>query len=87
MATRPVLYTAPLCHLCDQARQVVYGVLPSAASIEEVDIHSDPALKDNYGLRIPVFAILDDRGQVIAEKGWPFTAGQLRRLVAGAADH
>lgn len=81
------LYTGPNCHLCEQAKSLVYPVLQGtdwvlqevniADSSSEIDGDSK-SLKEQYGLRIPV--IVTSNG---AEKGWPFTAGQVKRLLVG----
>ena len=71
------LYVGEACHLCDQARQLVLPVVEAAGwALEEVTITNDPALMGAYGIRIPV--VKTSKG---AEKGWPFTAGQLKRLI------
>ena len=44
----------------------------------EVDIHQDGELKEKYGIRIPV--VLLPNGD---EKGWPFTAAQIGRMLDG----
>jgi len=69
-----------MCHLCQDARAVVYSVLPPGAGMREVNIDSDATLKERYGLRIPVFAVLED-GELAGEKGWPFSPGQIRRMI------
>ncbi len=71
------LYTGPHCHLCDQAKQIAYPLLHEAGwELHEVNISQSESLKEKYGLRIPV--IMTPDGQ---EKGWPFTAGQIKRLL------
>jgi hypothetical protein len=42
----------------------------------EVNIQESEDLKQRYGTRIPVVALPDGR-----EKGWPFTAAQIVRLL------
>ena len=53
------IYSRPGCHLCDEMKAVVIGVLRRRPdlSLEEVDISSDPALEALYGLEIPVLMI------------------------------
>lgn len=71
------LYSGPHCHLCDQAKQIIYPLLHEAGwKLHEVNISESESLKEKYGLRIPV--IMTPDGQ---EKGWPFTAGQVKRLI------
>ena len=86
------LYTGPNCHLCEQARSLIYSVLQSTEFqgtdwvLQEVNISDSSneidgdskSLKERYGLRIPVIVTPDG-----AEKGWPFTAGQVKRLLVG----
>jgi glutaredoxin len=73
------LYTGPNCHLCDQAKAVIYAVIEEAGwRLEEVNIAEDESLKDKYAVRIPVIVL--PNGQ---EKGWPFSSGQVKRLMSG----
>jgi hypothetical protein len=75
-----ILYGGSGCHLCDQARALIYPLLPGEWRLREIDVREDPGLDALYGLRIPVIAV--EGG---AEKGWPFSAGQVRRLMASAS--
>lgn len=52
--TEVILYTRPGCHLCDDAQQLLesYGLEPRL-----VNIDTDPALQQAYGLTIPVVVI------------------------------
>ena len=45
-------------------------------ALREVNVVADVALHERYGLRIPVLLLPDGR-----EKGWPFTAAQISRLL------
>ena len=54
------IYSRPGCHLCDDMKAVVKQVVrdvDESASIDEVDISTDPALEALYGLEIPVLMI------------------------------
>jgi glutaredoxin len=53
------IYSKPDCHLCDEMKAIVRGVLHGRAdlSLEEIDISNDLALLDRYGLEIPVLMI------------------------------
>ena len=54
------IYSRPGCHLCDDMKAVVNRVVRAIgerASIDEVDISTDPALEALYGLEIPVLLI------------------------------
>jgi len=77
-----VLYTGSLCHLCNQAREVLYGALPDTLRFTEITIDEDLALKNTYGFRIPVFAVRNSNGAVLLEKDWPFTAGQVKKIIS-----
>ncbi|PCJ37097.1 MAG: glutaredoxin [Cellvibrionales bacterium] len=65
------------CHLCEQAKDVLAPVLEELDwHCQEVNIRGDEALEALYGLRIPVL-----KTPAGDEKGWPFSAGQVRRLL------
>jgi hypothetical protein len=51
-----VLYHRPACHLCEQMLAALYFTYGDEIEISLVDVDSDPALKERYGLRIPVLA-------------------------------
>ena len=73
------LYIGTHCPLCDQAKALLYPVLQEKGwRLHEVNISEDEVLTAKYGIRIPVIVTPDGR-----EKGWPFTAGQVRRLISG----
>ena len=80
--TRVTLLGKPGCHLCDDARAVVEGVLAEhpAVAFEEKSILDDPALLDRYAEEIPV-VLVDDRVHTI----WRVDAERLRRRLADAA--
>lgn len=54
-----VLYSRPDCHLCDEARDAIAGLLADGVSfrLREVDIESDEELLARYLERIPVVAV------------------------------
>jgi hypothetical protein len=59
------LYGKPGCHLCDDARAVVAGVIAERElELREVDVSLDPALNARYGERIPVVEV---GGREVAE--------------------
>lgn len=71
------LYSGPGCHLCEQAKAIIEPVLEQLDwHCQEVNIRGDKALEVLYGLRIPV--LKTPSGE---EKGWPFSEGQVRRLL------
>ena len=52
------VYTRSGCHLCDEAKQVIESVRRRAAfDYEELDIDSDPRLRQLYNEEVPVIAI------------------------------
>ena len=71
------LYTGPNCHLCEQAKALLYPLLAEKGlRLDEVDIQQDAALREKYAIRIPVVALTNGE-----EKGWPFTAAQIGRMI------
>jgi glutaredoxin len=74
------LYTGPNCHLCEQAKAVLYPLLTERGlRLVEVNIYQDTELQEKYAIRIPVVALANGE-----EKGWPFTAAQIGRLLDSA---
>ncbi|MDO7880858.1 glutaredoxin family protein [Antiquaquibacter soli] len=64
---RVTLLSKPGCHLCDDARDAVAGVLAETgveASVEELNILEDEALNARYWDEIPV-VLIDDRVHTI----------------------
>ena len=51
-----VLYHRRGCHLCEQMLAAIYGTYGDEVEVELVDVDGDAALKERYGLRIPVLA-------------------------------
>jgi len=75
------LYTGPNCHLCEQAKAVLYPLMTERGlRLIEITIQSDVELQEKYAIRIPVVALANGE-----EKGWPFTAAQIGRLLDGAS--
>jgi hypothetical protein len=72
----------PGCHLCDEARAVVQGVLADHPEVrfEEKSILDDPALLDAYLEEIPV-VLIDDRVHTI----WRVDEARLRTALAAAS--
>jgi hypothetical protein len=71
----------PGCHLCDDAREVVTGVLADhpGVAFDERSILEDPALLDAYAEEIPV-VLIDDRVHTI----WRVDESRLRTALAAA---
>ena len=58
MSERVVLYSRQGCHLCDEGRGVVKAVCAELGVLwTEIDIDTDPELKDRYGDEVPVVAV------------------------------
>jgi hypothetical protein len=72
----------PECHLCDDARAIVEGVLADHPDVafEELSILDDPALLDAYVEEIPV-VLIDDRVHTI----WRVDEARLRTALATAS--
>jgi hypothetical protein len=79
---RLTLLGKPDCHLCDDARAVVEGVLADhpEVSFEERSILDDPALLEAYFEEIPV-VLIDDRVHTI----WRVDEARLRTALAAAS--
>ncbi|WP_061963416.1 glutaredoxin family protein [Demequina aurantiaca] len=78
MSHRVTFYTREGCHLCEAARATVQEVC-AETGVEwvEVDIDTDPKLREKYGDEVPV-VLADD-----AVVGfWRIDAGILRRALA-----
>jgi len=76
---RVVLYGKPGCHLCDLAEsrlRAMSGRRPFA--LAKVDILSDPALEERFGMVIPVVEI---DGRIVSEGR--FDEKAVARAVAG----
>jgi glutaredoxin len=77
-----VLYSKPGCHLCDDLRALVEDLLPDlGATLQEIDVTTDPALSARYRHEIPVLmadGVEIARGRVeertlvaaLAKAGW-----------------
>ena len=49
------LYTRPGCHLCEEAKAVMVPLLREfGATLREVNIDEDAALRERYGWDVPV---------------------------------
>ena len=77
LANSLTIYTGPNCHLCEQAKAILYPLLTEKGwNLLQVNIQDDELLKEKYGVRIPVVALPNGE-----EKGWPFTAAQIARML------
>ena len=61
-----VLYSQPGCHLCDEAREILAGIVAEAGDLElrERDISANDELLRRYLERIPVVEL---EGRVVSE--------------------
>ncbi|HEX6929141.1 MAG TPA: glutaredoxin family protein [Gammaproteobacteria bacterium] len=63
--TTALLYSRPGCHLCEDMKLAVLPLLQAAkVGLDVVNIDDDAALREQYGVRIPVLTL---DGEVIAE--------------------
>jgi predicted DCC family thiol-disulfide oxidoreductase YuxK len=77
MSKEITLISGPNCHLCDQAKEMLFPLLEAKSiRLNELNVRDDIALFEQYGLRIPVVIFADG-----SEKGWPFTAAQIARMI------
>lgn len=78
--TSIILYTTGGCHLCEQAKALLWPVISSQQlRLKEVDIAESDELIERYGVRIPVIALSGaDNG---AELNWPFDSEELLSFV------
>ena len=81
------LYSRPGCHLCDEAREALQGMLEdratlgqSIATVHEIDITTDPDLERRYFDVIPVVEL---GGQALE---LAISHSKLRRFLAEALD-
>jgi len=71
------LITGENCHLCEQAKALIMPLLEAHnLCLIEQSVADDKQLFALYGLRIPVVIFADG-----SEKGWPFTAAQIVRMI------
>jgi hypothetical protein len=81
------LYTRPDCHLCEEARAIVQGLLEDraargrrTAAIRERDISTDPAWERQFFASIPVVELLGRRLELAT------SPAKLRRFLDDALD-
>ncbi|HEY0961097.1 MAG TPA: glutaredoxin family protein [Pseudomonadales bacterium] len=76
MAASLYLYGTAGCHLCEQAEALLEPFVRAGVfRFEVIDISTDDALVERYGIRIPVLAVEAD-GRTL-ELGWPFDQAQV----------
>jgi len=80
--TRLLLYTTAGCHLCEEAASLLtelthHQAVDAPITIDAIEISTDAALVDAYGIRIPVVK----NAETNVELGWPFDLVDLQELV------
>jgi hypothetical protein len=81
---RLTIYSKPGCHLCDEMKSLVHRVIAQQPAgrdvrVDEIDISTDAALLERYGLEIPV--LLAD-GRKIAK--YRVSERELTRILRGS---
>jgi glutaredoxin len=77
MEKKITLISGPNCHLCEQAKEILQPLLNAKnIQLDTLNVRDDALLFERYGLRIPVLIFEDG-----SEKGWPFTAAQISRII------
>ena len=75
------IYSRPGCHLCEEMKTVVARVARHVAlTLDEIDISTDPALEQRFGLEIPVLLV---DGRKIAK--YRVTETELTRILNSKA--
>lgn len=73
------LYSTLGCHLCEQAKVVLWPLLLKYQfRLAEIDISTSDEMIEKYGTRIPVLGAED----TLAELNWPFTSSQVDSFFA-----
>ena len=68
------LYSTVGCHLCEQAKLVLWPVLAQYQfRLVEIDIANDDSMIEHYGTRIPVLGAPDSK----RELNFPFSAEEV----------
>jgi glutaredoxin-like protein DUF836 len=82
-----ILYARPGCHLCDDARAVLQGLLEDRAArsqplatVRDVDITGDPDLERRFFDTIPVIELRGDRLELA------ISPARIRRFLAEHLD-
>lgn len=74
-----LLYTTEGCHLCEQAKTLLWPRLEAwGLNLEEVDIADSEELVELYGVRIPVIRLSHSE----EELAWPFNAVELELFLS-----
>ena len=77
------LYSTQGCHLCEQAKTILWPVLLQySARLKEIDIADSDEMIEKYGTRIPVLGA----AELERELNWPFTAVDVDSFLYELAD-
>jgi len=77
------LYSTVGCHLCEQAKVVLWPLLMQyQCRLTEIDIATTDALIEQYGTRIPVLSAASQPSANHRELNWPFTAQEVDAFFA-----
>ena len=60
MIPRLVLYHRPGCHLCEQMLAALRNAYGDEVDVYLIDVDTDTALQQRFGLRVPVLAAEDE---------------------------
>ena len=75
------IYSRPGCHLCKEMKAAVERAARTVdLTLQEIDVSTDPALEEVYGLEIPVL-LMD--GKKVAK--YRVTEEELTRMLRGRA--
>lgn len=70
-----ILYTTLGCHLCEDAKKIIWPVLSDHDyQLKEIDIATSEPLIERYGIKIPVVKCEDKTEELC----WPFDTEQLQ---------
>jgi glutaredoxin len=81
---RLTIYSKPGCHLCDEMKSLVHRVVAQQPAgrevvVDEIDISTDAALLERYGLEIPVLLV---DGRKVAK--YRVSEQEVRRILIGS---
>jgi len=79
MTSSLTLYSTSHCHLCELAEALVQKMcLQNSVKFNVVEIADNPALLEQYGIKIPVLKRIDNNKEI----SWPFTEMDIAQLIS-----
>lgn len=77
---RLLLFGTADCHLCEQAEEIINGVIPQNTMIELVDIadSENEHWQEKYAVRIPILYHADSQNEL----AWPFNSEGVKAFIA-----